>query len=346
MRDTSEQSIVAVSMPAPVILVRDGARYTCFGDGLCCTDAHALGPVTEPERRRLELVQDKPVVHHGSLDIDVVRTVGSRCLFLERSGSCEVHRVHGESAKPATCREFPFGFVATPSGLRVTTQHRCPCRTVGDRELITVDRVLPLAPSHDNADDEIGEFLDTAPNARVSFAEYEVIERQMLKLLEEGSDVLDVLHVAPFPEVDGLTWRDIGHLFRSMLDGTVGGDALATFGDELLRIHGSDTGSRRPRSWADAFVRARPRLAGKESTEAMLNDFVADNLWSLGFADLTRAHARVELGSRAVVARSLARRFAAHGEPDACDMAEAIMVVELAGESSLWRRLVRQFRIA
>ena len=25
---------------------RPGARYTCFGDGLCCTDIHAIGPLT------------------------------------------------------------------------------------------------------------------------------------------------------------------------------------------------------------------------------------------------------------------------------------------------------------
>src|SRR5260370_891972 len=31
------------------LLLREGARYACFGDGLCCTDMHALGPLTRSE---------------------------------------------------------------------------------------------------------------------------------------------------------------------------------------------------------------------------------------------------------------------------------------------------------
>ena len=33
------------SKPRPLI-VRPGARFACAGDGLCCTDLHALGPLT------------------------------------------------------------------------------------------------------------------------------------------------------------------------------------------------------------------------------------------------------------------------------------------------------------
>ena len=31
------------------LIPRPGARYTCFGDGLCCTDIHGIGPLTKKE---------------------------------------------------------------------------------------------------------------------------------------------------------------------------------------------------------------------------------------------------------------------------------------------------------
>ena len=36
------------------LLPRPGARYTCFGDGLCCTDIHGIGPLTKKECLRKE----------------------------------------------------------------------------------------------------------------------------------------------------------------------------------------------------------------------------------------------------------------------------------------------------
>ena len=40
------------------LVVREGARYECFGDGLCCTDIPAIGPIRLAERARLRLVHD------------------------------------------------------------------------------------------------------------------------------------------------------------------------------------------------------------------------------------------------------------------------------------------------
>ena len=55
------------------------------------------------------------------------------CVFLMADQRCSVHAQLGAEAKPDGCRRFPLGLAATPNGGRITTDHRCPCRTMGDR---------------------------------------------------------------------------------------------------------------------------------------------------------------------------------------------------------------------
>lgn len=257
-----------------------------------------------------------------------------------------MHREHGEEAKPATCREFPFGLARTPSGLRVTTQHRCPCRTLGDRAVLTPDSVRSLSSATPDVDHEVTNAIEITPGSRVAFADYQALEASLLARLRSGEDALAVLGAESFPTIDALTWPDVGHLFRSSLDGTIGGDALATFGDEILRMHGYTASSMRPRSWTSAFDRAAVRVTAADVPELMLNDFVADNIWGLAWHEHPFATTRHELATRVAIARSLAARFGADGSAGARDMAEAIMVVELAGESSLWRRLMHQLIVS
>ena len=45
------------------LMARPGAHYTCFGDGLCCTDLHGLGPLSKKEVVALELVSPAVVAH-------------------------------------------------------------------------------------------------------------------------------------------------------------------------------------------------------------------------------------------------------------------------------------------
>src|SRR5258708_5447875 len=111
------------------LLLREGARYACFGDGLCCTDMHALGPLTRSEVVQL---RSHAVERNEHLRAPVLRTAAGRCVFLEDDG-CAIHRAKGEGAKPSSCRGFPYRLIATPQGGRVVTEHRCPCRTLGDR---------------------------------------------------------------------------------------------------------------------------------------------------------------------------------------------------------------------
>ena len=63
------------------------------------------------------------------------------CVFLMADQRCSVHAQRGAEAKPDGCRRFPLGLVATPNGGRITTDHRCPCRTMGDRPEIRPEDV-------------------------------------------------------------------------------------------------------------------------------------------------------------------------------------------------------------
>ena len=104
--------------------VRPGARFTCHGDGLCCSDVHLLGPVTGDEARVLNAIDERILAWSGD-DRVLVTTVDGRCMFAG-AGVCELHARLGPEVKPASCKQFPFMLVTTPTGGRVTTEHRCP----------------------------------------------------------------------------------------------------------------------------------------------------------------------------------------------------------------------------
>ena len=118
------------SKPRPLI-VRPGARFACAGDGLCCTDMHALGPLTRSEDRAMcKLVPTRSLPQPTSRR----RACASARAAAARS-SCQrtLRRARAvwRRQKPVGCKRFPYGLLNTPDGGRVTTEHRCPCRTLG-----------------------------------------------------------------------------------------------------------------------------------------------------------------------------------------------------------------------
>jgi len=134
------------------LIARPGARFECTGDGLCCSDIHALGPVTLSERKELDLIAPKSLIRHPDLNEWVFDTqpggeLAGQCVHRSKRG-CELHAKHGAEAKPGGCMRFPFGLISTPDGGRITTEHRCPCRTLGDRPLIEPEDKAPIEPDH------------------------------------------------------------------------------------------------------------------------------------------------------------------------------------------------------
>lgn len=329
-----------------MLLVRPGAIYRCEGDGLCCTDIHAFGPVSTAEAKKLRLVVPQPVQWHSELKMSVIKAAPSgTCIFMENhqvGGGCRVHASQGVFAKPNTCRRFPFGLTRTPQGARITMEHRCPCRTMGERPELTSDVALESVTDRGGRlvfDTEVGNQLKLNKSKRISFSKYLELEALMFERLFAGQDALEVLGVEPMPTLPQASWGDVGHLFRAEIDLTAGGAAQGWFGDTLLFLLGQKGAPSRRRPWTASFDRAEARSKPGDPVR-MLNDWVADVIWSLHWTELCSFDAmRAELATRVVVANSIYSTLKKQGARADRAMAEAIAIVEIAGASELWARV-------
>jgi hypothetical protein len=261
-----------------------------------------------------------------------------RCVF-RREGRCELHARLGPDIKPASCRQFPFLFVATPSGGRVVTEHRCPCRTMGQRAPLTAEAAVEEA-GEPHADRRITDTLPMASGRRASMAEWERTEGELLRALNGGAEPLEVLGAEPLEPIE--EWEALGASLVAEEGGTRFSAAVRRFGAALLRQSGAEvSGVDEGLGWADAFDRAERRSPEPVDPEAQLRDWLADYLWSLEWAFVgTFEQTRRELATRVAVARRIAGELSGDGARPDRAMAEAIAVVELAGLATDYQELV------
>ncbi|MBX3269934.1 MAG: hypothetical protein KF729_06715 [Sandaracinaceae bacterium] len=292
---------------------RPGASFTCHRDGLCCTDLHAWGPLDEVEAATLGSIDERVVLlHDGSWVIG--KNAEGRCLFSSPEG-CRLHAMLGPKGKPKTCQQFPFILVATPTGGRLATEHRCPCRTMGEREPVTPERGRA---SCDTAfvDRLIASTVALDDDEEVDMATWETIEAPYLR----GEATIDE------PPLSGGDWAALGRTLLEEPPTTAYERCLRAFGAALLGEPIPPLGE----TWTEAFDRAEARSAPQDP-EAMLTDYLLDQIWSLDWAfHGSWRQARLELSTRREVARRLARALG--GRPDRA-MAEAISIVEMGSLS-------------
>ncbi len=326
-------------------MARQGARFECFSDGLCCTDIHALGPLTRPEAKAVrKLVKDAVFFQENVADLCMKPGPDGACAQRE-AGLCGIHKHFGPEAKPSGCRRFPYGLLSTPEGQRVTTEHRCPCRTLGDR------RPLSLKEAARSLVDDKGELevdhwapeeVPMAADVLVPFAEYRAHEQAMIKRLLAGEVAEDVLCAEVLPDLCKKSWPVLAAGFYDVDDTTAGGAALSWFGDALLFLHAGHTGPDRGRPWEPSFKRAIARSTKREPADKVINDWVADELWMMRWTDwdCTFDVARAELATRLAVVRHLYKQLRARRvRPDQA-AAEAIMMVEVSACSEHWSDIV------
>jgi len=293
-------------------------------------------------------------IARGSVHFDhnvegfALQTVDHRCFFLRENG-CQVHAKHGADAKPLGCRRFPFGLVNTPDGGRVTTEHRCPCRTLGDRP------PLDAKEAESSLVDSAGRLVtdQVAPKrirmtreTTVSFARFVEIESDLLARLERGEDPLVVLDAKPFPVLREMSWPSAAVELLDMQDSTAGGVALAWFADALLNISAGHEPPKRPRPWHAAFDRACKRK-GTDDHNQQVNDWLADEIWMMRWLQWERPFdvGRAELATRYAVLRMLAYWLQKHGIEARQATAEAIMIVDVATATSEWPAVIRQMAV-
>jgi hypothetical protein len=328
------------------LLVRPGARFACSGDGLCCTDLHALGPLTRAETKLVKKLRPGSVIYHEEVEAPCMRTAANGgCAQLNAEGWCRIHVEDGPEKKPGGCKRFPYGLVTTPYGGRITTESRCPCRTLGERPALDpadADRSLRDLAGRLESDLTADKRIPMTITKKISFEEYERIEADMIERLMRGERAEDVLACKPLPGMFDSSWPVWAAGFYELDDGTRGGVALAWFADTLLALCTGNTPPERPRPWAAPFERGAARAKKPATADAVINDWIADELWmmrGLGFGcpfDVARA----ELATRLCVVRAVTSRLRAMGvRPDQA-AAEAVMMGELAAACEHWDDVV------
>jgi Fe-S-cluster containining protein len=337
---------VAAERSPRALHVRPGARFTCHADGLCCSDIHVLGPVEESELVPLRPLGHRIVGRDASVSGWAFRVADTgACPFLESTNLCRVHATLGPQLKPATCRLFPFYLVGTPAGVRVSTSHRCTCRSIGQREPLDEERVraelgvvegaLPLAwsaPARIAIDAE----------REVSFAEWTAREARLLDKLNAGVGLSAVLGASAFPPLRNDSWEKVAARFCQPADATGFEQAKAWIG-EAVRAHVSQTAIvERPRPWARFLARVAARSTEGDNREAILSDWLADELWGLGWTRWgSFEQARLDFSTRAAIVTTLEAVFARLGTAPTLAMAEAVLVVDAIVHSPHWDAVAR-----
>lgn len=312
-----------MSVAVRPLRVREGVRYACAGDGLCCTDVHLLGPVARAEMAPIEKVRPGAIVRGRHLAVLTPRESGG-CTFLAEDMRCEIHEL---GIKPRSCSRYPFLLAATPAGGRIGTDHRCPCRTMGERPLLRIeDAVASVVDRRGrlSADRRIEGRIAIEGRRRVSFARYEQIEAELLtsSLLDRDTPAItsttDIVRAMDAIAEAPTRWAAMHAAFARGLEAAQAGGTCAPFS----------------RPWAPSFARAEARSATANDPDAMLEDWLADVIWALEWTFATTLEeARSELALRVAVARALARSIEARADTA---MAEAIAIVEVAGLSEAW----------
>jgi Fe-S-cluster containining protein len=115
------------------------AGYRCRSTGVCCSSGWPIPVEPRAEaglRAALRSGAVRPAsageslrpaagLPHGARVV-LGQDVAGRCVFLEPTRRCAVHRRLGEDALPSACRHFPRLATLTPLGVSVTLSHYCP----------------------------------------------------------------------------------------------------------------------------------------------------------------------------------------------------------------------------
>ena len=271
------------------------------------------------------------------------------CVFLMSDQRCSVHAKLGHEAKPEGCRRFPLGLVATPVGGRITTEHRCPCRTMGDRPEIRpedVESSISDGRSRPIADRRIKR-VPLNSKRELKFSEWEPIEAEYLNRLRGRESLLAILDTKPFPGLRGSSWDKQAEEFIDARDGSQFGVAMAWVGDTISALREGRAPRPPGRPWAPAFDRAQARSPKVRSSREVFGDWLADEVWALKWAeDYHFSLARAELATRLTIAEDICARLRGSGARADRAAAEAVMMVEVVGESDFWTEVKDCMRVS
>ena len=155
--------------------------------------------------------------------------------------------------------------------------------------------------------------------------------------LQSREPLLAILDAKPFPALRGSSWEKQSQEFVDARDGTQFGVAMAWVGDTIGALRNGRNPRPPGRPWGAAFDRAQARSPKARTSRAVFGDWVADEVWSLKWAeDYDFALARTELATRLTIAEDICDRLRDTGARADRAAAEAVMMLELVGESDFW----------
>ncbi|MEZ4287183.1 MAG: hypothetical protein R3A47_03360 [Polyangiales bacterium] len=322
------------------VCARKGARFYCYGDGFCCSDIHSLGPLDEPEQAVIALISPDAMQKSADGEFSLAMSESGSCVFLTDSG-CAIHAALGAAAKPSACRRFPMGLIKTPTHARLTTEHRCPCRTYGDRPLVDIASLIAAVQSEEGEllfDHQVGSVIAIDADRTLPFEEYEAIESELIEQLLKGSGFRSILQAEPFPNRSGQSWVGISHaLVNVYADGTRLDAALKWMGAAIAFLVEREPRQSIPRPWANAFRRTSEREDDSLSPGHAFGDWIADKLWAMHWTRLgSLRRARVQWSTELAIARRIAAWLMEDGMAEKLAIAEAICIVDVGSLSSAW----------
>ena len=322
------------------LLARRGARFACVGDGVCCTDVHAVGPLSRRERGIFEGMHAGLIVRVGGHALLSSGRHG-RCPFLEDAG-CALHARLGSGAKPRVCVRFPYGLVATPLGGRVTTSHRCSCRTLGARpplDLEAAEEALRFPSGRLYAEIRVPGPIPLTARHGVTFEQYVEREDDLLVALLASSDPRAELAKRAEPLPATSLERERALELSSASPRSRFGAAVAWLGLALRARGGEKVDGWPPRPWSSELDRAEARSAPPDDPDGtarrMLADYAADELWGLEWCGKGPLDGKLaDLGRRLELGEILIEALLAQGARADRAAAEALMILDLASSEA------------
>jgi hypothetical protein len=179
------------------------------------------------------------------------------------------------------------------------------------------------------------------------FSDWEPIEAEYLDRLHGRESLLAILDAKPFPELRGSSWEKQAREFIDARDGSQFGVAMAWVGDTISVLEGGRSPRPPGRPWTAAFDRAQARSPKPRTSREVFGDWLADEIWSLKWAeDYDFALARAELATRLTIAEDICARLRQERARADRAAAEAVMMLEVVGESDFWTEVKDCMRVS
>lgn len=183
------------------------SSYRCQNTGVCCSSGWEIAVEEEVQVRLTSLLArspgrlpngpngfrpmpDPPSGCRSSLK--VLESTGACWFRDEPERSCAIHRVHGESALPSACRQFPRVCVLEPDCVSVSLTHYCPTAAGllfddrADFRLVSAPRAFPADWPFEGLDARGAYSPLLRPGVLLGFDGLRVLEEQAVAGLSRG----------------------------------------------------------------------------------------------------------------------------------------------------------------